>query len=118
MQSEEQGELTEGRGFGGVRHVTWQASAGATRRQARLGPNPGRACASCPEDQQHPLHHHATVNKLGIMEDTTMMEASQPLFDGATFIIIPTTLTQDRVIEVRWTWFRDPGAQADTSTDL
>ena len=35
------------------------------------------------------------------MEDKTMMDASQPLFEGTAFTIIPTTLTQDRVIEVR-----------------
>ncbi|KAL1607730.1 regulator of Ty1 Transposition [Paraconiothyrium brasiliense] len=34
------------------------------------------------------------------MADTTMMDASQPLFEGCTFTIIPTTLTQDRVIEI------------------
>ncbi|KAL5393260.1 hypothetical protein DPSP01_000089 [Paraphaeosphaeria sporulosa] len=34
------------------------------------------------------------------MDDTTMMDASQPLFEGSTFTIIPTTLTQDRVIEI------------------
>ncbi|KAF1968313.1 hypothetical protein BU23DRAFT_514751 [Bimuria novae-zelandiae CBS 107.79] len=34
------------------------------------------------------------------MEDTTMMEASQPLFEDLTFTIVPTSLTQDRVIEI------------------
>lgn len=37
----------------------------------------------------------------GAMDDKTMAEASQPLFEGMAFTIIPTTLTQDRVIEVR-----------------
>ncbi|KAJ4296704.1 regulator of Ty1 Transposition [Kalmusia sp. IMI 367209] len=34
------------------------------------------------------------------MEDTTMLEASQPLFEGLTFTIVPMTLTQNRVMEI------------------
>lgn len=42
----------------------------------------------------------AAATAAAAMEDTTMLDSSQPLFHDATFTIIPTGLIQDRVLEV------------------
>lgn len=63
------------------------------------------ACAACPLDalalsRTTPKLQRAYTAQL-IMEDPTMIDGSQPLFDGLTFTVIPNSIPEDRQQQVQ-----------------
>lgn len=75
--------------------------------------------ATMPKTRPFPLQYNTSLHSYqrtprtcvphftAAMEDTTMLDVSQPLFQDLTFTVVPTSLSEERIRTVRLRVFSD-----------